>query len=160
MRAQSSDLQACISHISLGVVGGRQSPCTRPASAGPAEEREVSLTVPRCHRCSSAAAASRSCSTVRVSARALGQLKEGAPHGAGVARQEATLASRPAIGGGGSRDAWPCGVAMCEGHAVWAASPHACRLPQHWSSWGHDQQERSPFRLRLSFTASSREEIV
>ena len=81
-------------HIALAC--GKQSHA-QPASAGrPAEERErkreVSLTVPRCHRCSSAAAASRSCSTVRVSARALEQLKEGPPRSR-VARQEATLAN-------------------------------------------------------------------
>lgn len=85
----------------------------RPASTElTGEEKEVSLTVPRCHRCSSAAAASRSCSTVRASARGLEAAERGPTQGAGVLGRKPILASNT-LGGGGSWNAWPCGVAMC-----------------------------------------------
>lgn len=92
MCVQSMIPQTCISPWGMWYT----EPCaTCVCKATGREEREVSLTVPRCHRCSSAAAASRSCSTVRVSARGLEELKEGPPRSRGAqgARQEATLAS-------------------------------------------------------------------
>ncbi|KAG6367422.1 hypothetical protein INS49_001611 [Diaporthe citri] len=86
------------------------------------------------------------------------ELKEGPPRSRG-ARQEATLASNS------NKRRW---IARCM--AMWRGYVRRPRCVGSLASRllpaaaldlvGHDQQERSPFRLRLSFTGRSREEIV
>lgn len=133
-RVRSPDL-----HVALED-RGKESHATPASGKLAREEKEVSLTVPRCHRCSSVAAASRSCSTVRASVRGLEAAERGPTDAAGVLGRKPTLASKT-LGGGGDREMHGhVAVAMCVGWLT--GREHGSGLPRRTHAAGRSTGTR------------------